>query len=151
MEPQKANKDILAVIHHSLAVMENLRIKAEEEGTGLLRVLAMIFNIPVEEAPHLGVLVDAAGQATIYDSRTHYNNNGKVEAIGPQPEPLPEAPLSVEPAVHTALFDRWVNEPSLDDARALTDEEAALIRDQIERDNIATMLDEGEDFFALVA
>jgi len=77
MEPVKANEDVVAIIGHSVDTMNNLREKIDREGAGLLRIIAMVYGMPVEEAPNLKIF-GADGVMWVFDLRTHAFVEGKL-------------------------------------------------------------------------
>lgn len=92
MEPTKVDQDVEAIIAHTMQVIENFKAKIEAEGNGLLRILARIYGVPVEESEFLGLVKLNNSEVFVLDTRSHALENGKV------------VPLS-----------QPVNEPSLDE------------------------------------
>ncbi len=83
MEPTKIDTDVQVIVNHSMRVMEDIKERLIEEGNALRRILARLYNMPVEDAAHL-VIAGTKDGLYVFDDRTHTFDGGAVVAL---PEP----------------------------------------------------------------
>ena len=77
MQPTPIDTDVQVIVNHSMQVMEGLKEQLTQEGNGLRRVLARLYNMPVEDAAHL-IIAGTKDGLWVFDDRTHTFDGGSV-------------------------------------------------------------------------
>jgi hypothetical protein len=95
MNPIKVGSDVQTIIEQTFEGLARLQARADEIAGGLRRVIAQIYDLPIDQADYLR-FAQVSGDTFVLDIRTHNAVGNAIVPVAPPDAGVAVGPGSVE-------------------------------------------------------